>query len=165
MLGIFRSRAKKTREAALGLLARSEQNLSVGIFAHLCRRFSAGRSEQDCSLLCAAIVNQIAGHKLTNKEAEEFLASNRDTVEQSAFDLRFDKALAGAISYLYAAMIIRLSIETGQFSSRSADIVEIADRLGFHIPNTFDICGSNNVEDCILAIDKYARDFARSASQ
>jgi hypothetical protein len=62
-------------------------------------------------------------------------------------------------------MIVRFSIETAQpVSSQAADILEIANRLGFYIPNTFDICGSDDVEDCIVAIDKYAREFARSAT-
>lgn len=165
MLGIFRSRATKMREAALGLLVRSEQNLSLGIFAQLRKRYSTERSEQDCNLLCAAIVNQLAGHSPANKDGEQFLARNRDAVEQGALELQHDEVLAKAVSYLYAAMIVRFSIETAQpVSSQAADILELANRLGFYIPNTFDICGSDNVEDCIVAIDKYAREFARAAT-
>ena len=164
MLGIFRSRLTKIREAALGLLARSEQNLSVGIFALLRKKYSLGRSEQDCNLLCAAIMNEIAGQSPANQEGEQFLARNREGVEQATLELQHDDLLAKAVFYLYAAMILRFSIETAQpVSSQSAEISELANRLGFYIPNAFDICGSNSVEDCIVAIDKYAREFARSA--
>ena len=165
MSEIFRSRATKIREATLGLLARSEQNLSLGIFARLLKRHSPGRSEQDCNLLCAAIVNEIAGHSPANKDGEQFMAKNREVVELATLELQHDEQLAEAVSYLYAAMIVRLSIETAQpVSARSAEILELANRLGFYIPNTFDICGSDNPEDCIVAIDKYAREFARSAA-
>jgi hypothetical protein len=164
MLGIFRSKAAKLREAALGLLARSEQNLLLGIFAQLRKTYSSGRSEQDCNLLCAAIVNKILGQSPTNKDGEQFLAGNRDAVEQAALELQHDELLATTVSYLYAAIIVRLSIETAQPGfTQSAEIQELANRFGFYIPNTFDICGSNNVEDCIVAIDKYAREFVRSA--
>jgi hypothetical protein len=150
------------REATLGLLARSEQNLSLGIFAQLRKRYSFGRSEQDCNLLCAAIVNLLAAHSPANRDGEQFLARNRDAVEHAALELPHDDVLAKAISYLYAAMIVRFSIETAQpVSSQAAEILEFANRLGFYIPNTIDICGSNNVEDCVLAIDKYAREFAK----
>jgi hypothetical protein len=165
MLGIFKSRATKTREAALGLLARSEQNLSLGIFAQLRKKYSPGRSEQDCNLLCAAIANEIAGHSPANKDGEQFLAANRATVGQAALELQHHELLAKAVSYLYTAMIVRFSIETAQpVSSQSAEILELADRFGFYIPNTFDICGSTNVEDCIVAIDKYACEFATSVT-
>lgn len=164
MLGIFKSRARKTREAALGLLARSEKNLRLGIFAQLRKIYSAGRSQQDCNLLCAAIVNEIAGDRPTNKDCEHFSPKNRDEIEKSALELQHDELFANAASYLYAAMTIRLSIETAPpVSPEPAEVLEIANRLGFYIPYTFDICGSNNAEDCILAIDKYACEFARSA--
>jgi hypothetical protein len=165
MLGIFKSRASKTREAALGLLARSEQNLSLGIFAQLRKKYSPGRSEQDCNLLCAAILNEIVGHSPANKNGEQFLDGNRNAVEQAALELQHDELFATAVSYLYAAIIVGLSIGTAQpFSSQSAEILELANRFGFYIPNTFDICGTDSVEDCIIAIDKYAREFARSAT-
>jgi len=62
-------------------------------------------------------------------------------------------------------MTLRFSMETAQpVSAQSIEILEIANRLGFYIPNTFDVCGSDNVADCIVAIDKYAREFARSAT-
>jgi hypothetical protein len=166
MLGIFRSRATKMREAALGLLARSEQNLSLGIFARLRKGYLAAvRSEQDCNLLCAAILNQLVGQSPANKDGEQFLARNRDTIEHAALELQHDEVLATAVSYLYAAMTIRFSMETAQpISSQSAEVVELANRLGFYIPNTFDICGNDNAEDCIIAIDKFAHEFVRSAT-
>lgn len=154
------------REAALGLLARSEQNLSLGIFARLRMRYlAAGRSEQDCNLLSAAVLNQLVGQSPANKDGERFLARNRDLIERAALELQHDEVLATAVSYLYAAMTIRFSIETAQpVSSQSAEILELANRLGFYIPNTFDICGNDNAEDCILAIDKLAREFVGSAT-
>jgi hypothetical protein len=94
MLRILKSRAAKMREAALGLLARSEQNLALGIFAQLRKKHSAGRSEQDCNLLCAAIGNQLAGHSPANKDGEQFLARNRDAVERAVLELQHDEVLA-----------------------------------------------------------------------
>jgi hypothetical protein len=165
MLGIFKSRATKTREAALGLLERSEQNLSLGVFAQLRKKYLQGRSEQDCNLLCAAILNEIAGHSPTNKDGEQFLLENREFVEKAALELQHDQRLAEAVSYLYAAMTIRFAIETAQPLSLQSDVVlALANQFGFQIPSTFDICGSDSGEECIIAIDKYAREFANIAT-
>jgi hypothetical protein len=60
---------------------------------------------------------------------------------------------------------LRGSIEIEQpFSPQGAVALERANRFGFYIPNTFDICGNDNVENCIIAIDAYAREFARSSA-
>jgi len=100
MLGIFKSRTTKTPEAAPRLLARSEQNLLVGIFAQLRKRYSAGRSKQDCNFLCAAILNQIVGQSPANRDGEQFLARNLDAVEEAALELQYDEVLAqGASTY------------------------------------------------------------------
>jgi hypothetical protein len=141
---------------------RSEDNLALGVFAQLRKRYMADRNEQDCNLLCTAILNQIAGQGPANKESEQFLATNRRVIEEAALELHNDEVVAKAVSYFYAARTIRFSIETAQpISPQAAAVLELANRLGFYIPNTFDICGSNNAEDSILAIDKYAREFAR----
>jgi hypothetical protein len=47
---------------------------------------------------------------------------------------------------------------------RGEEILEIANRFGFWIPNTFDICGSSDAMECTLAIGNYARDFMQSAT-
>lgn len=105
------------------------------------------------------------GRRAANQDGEQFVASNRDAVEQAALELQHDEILAKAVSYHYAAMIVRFSIERAQPASpQAAEILDLANRLGFDIPNTFDICGNNNVENCMEAIEKYAREFARSAT-
>jgi hypothetical protein len=64
----------------------------IGIFALLKKKYSTGRSEHDSNLLCAAIVNTIAGHTPTNKDGEQFLAKNRNAVERATLELQHDRS-------------------------------------------------------------------------
>jgi hypothetical protein len=66
------------------------------------------------------------------------------------------------LSYLYVAIVLHAVIQTGnpmpEFSSR---LVDRATELGIWIPNSYDICGSDDVVQCTEAIGALADEFAK----
>jgi hypothetical protein len=74
--------------------------------------------------------------------------------------LHLDPALSEALSYLYAAQTLYPAYATRDpFSERSQVLGKRATKLLIHIPNTYELCGSSDGNECIAAIASYALKF------
>lgn len=80
--------------------------------------------------------------------------------------LRLDPVLAEALSYLYAAPTLYLAYVThNPFSERAQALGQRATQLSIHIPNTYELCGSGDANECIAAIASYALKFFTAMMQ
>jgi hypothetical protein len=86
-------------------------------------------------------------------------------VTKEAMKLHDNEVLAEACSYLYAAQTIYLAyLSHNPLSDRAIELGNRATELSMHIPNTYDLCGSNDINQCVIAIAKYAADFFGSST-
>ncbi len=71
-----------------------------------------------------------------------------------------DPMLSEALSYLYAAQTLYLAFATrNPFSEEAEALGKRATKLSIHIPNTYELCGSGDANECIDAIASYALRF------
>ena len=155
---IFRSSTTNRVKA----LDESISNLRLGIFGRLLRKYRKTHGETQGSLLCAAILNEALVEEPTNDDARRYLARHRDLIKVESLKLSHDADLAEAFSYLYAAQALYLSIATHSPFSERAQILQRACALSLSIPNTYEICGTGDGNDCIVAIFRCAAGFVES---
>ena len=106
-------------------------------------------------------MNEAVDEAPTTREAYDYLERNRILVHREAQRLHEDPQLSKALSYLYAAQILEISAETRRHDHpRSDELLERAVKLGVYLPNTYDICGTGNALDAVLAIAEFAGSFA-----
>lgn len=137
------------------------QCLRIGIFSYLFKnKYLPVFGEEEAKFWAVAVLNTIILEEPGNEQARIFYERNKEKILQDAFNISEDKELSIAVSYLYAAQTIYLAVVTkNPFSHKSQELGEQATRLGIYIPNTFDICGSNDPIECINSIGIFAKDF------
>jgi hypothetical protein len=149
----------------LDLLDESIAKLRVGVLGRLLKKYIQTFGEAQGKFLCAAILNEALLEDSGSNEAKRYLVRHQDLVKSESLKLHADTELAEGLSYLYAAQTLYLAIATGNpFSERSAELGQQATDLSIYIPNAYDICGTGDANDCILAISRYATNFVKSLS-
>jgi hypothetical protein len=147
------------KPAPVKVLEASIEKLRLGIFARLWKKYTAEYGDQS-KFLSVAILNEAILETPSNAEAEMYLAANRALIATEAMKVHLDAELAEGLSYLYAAQILySVWVTRSPLPDQSTKLAEKATELELYIPNTHDICGSSDANDCILAISQYAAKF------
>jgi hypothetical protein len=148
------------KNQTIELLEASIAQLRLGIFSRLSKRYFKDYGKQNGEYLSAAILNKILLEEPGNDEGKLFSENNALLIEKELQTISEDKIIADAFSYLFAAQTLYLVYLTKEpFSKRAQELGEQATKLSIYIPNTYDICGSDNVQECVLEIMKYASKF------
>jgi hypothetical protein len=157
----------KGHRADFELLDKSIDFLCLGIFRYLLKKkYAPVYGEKMAKFWAAAVLNTILLQPPSNNEAQDFYRKNQEKILQDAVNINKDEELATATSYLYAAKTISLAATTKNiYSERSQELGQQATRLGIYIPNTYDICGTDNMGDCIKSIDSFAKAFLNKNSK
>jgi hypothetical protein len=142
---------------AVQSLRDSIDKLRLTIFALLFHKY-AEYGDTGSKFLAVAVFNEAMRESPQNKEAEQYLNRNRILITKEALTLAQDNEAAEALSYLYAAHILyNVYLTQSPDSEPSRLLAERAGQLGLYVPNTYDICGTDDVNACVVAIAEYAR--------
>jgi hypothetical protein len=156
---VYQENGKGPR-AALEVLDQSINCIRLGIFSHLQKKYVAVFGKEEATFWAVAVLNTIVLEEPGNEQAKVFYRRNKDKILREALNVRNNNELATAASYLYAAQTIYLAgLTKAPLSQRAQELGEQATRLGIYIPNTYEICGSNDIGACINSIDSFAKDF------
>ena len=148
------------KEQTIELLEASITQLRVGLFSTLSKFYYPIYGKQDGEFLSSALLNNVLLEKPGNIDGENFCRNNVELIEEELKKLSFEKVIAEALSYLYAAQTLYLVFITKDpFSKQAQKLGEKATKLSIYIPNTYDICGSDNVQECVFEIMKYSSKF------
>lgn len=159
-MGIFSKLLSRINNQTMELLEASISQLRVGIFATLSKTYIFDYGKQKADFLSVAILNHALLEEPGNVEAKHFLQDNATLIEEESHKVYENEIVAEAFSYLYSAQILLLAIYTrNPFTKRAQELSEQATHLSIYIPNTYDICGSNNAHECALGIMEYASKF------
>ena len=149
---------------SLTLLETGYSNLKLGVFARLVKKFDPVHGAKRASLLAVAVIHEALVVEPANTDGEFFRANNSALISSEALRLSSDDQLAEAFSYLYAARSFQLIQATGSLiSGQSAALLNQATELSLYVPNTYDLCGSDDFHACVRAICEYASRFMESA--
>jgi hypothetical protein len=114
----------------------------------------------DCVLSYATAMNPVG------ESAQQYGKTHANLVETEALRIATLAEVAEAFSYLYAAITLLLAIRSGNpFSDTSVELGTRATELSLYIPNTYDICGSDDAVCCIQAIAMFATNYQRALSR
>ncbi len=161
-MGFFSKIFSDSNKQNIKLLEATITQLRVGIFSRLSKKYIPVYGKQNGEFLSVAILNEALIENPTNEEAENYCRNNKLLINEEVLQLSFDPVISEAFSYLYAAQTLLLVFLTREpFSKRSQELGEQASRLGIYIPNTFDICGSDNAQECIFAIMEYSTKYLK----
>jgi hypothetical protein len=156
---VYQENGKGPR-AALEVVDQSINCLRLGIFSYLQKKYVPVFGKEDAKFWAVAVLNAIIVEEPGNEQAKAFYRKNKDKILKEALNVRNDNELATAASYLYAAQTIYLAgLTKAPLSQRAQELGEQATRLGIYIPNTYEICGSNDISTCINSIDSFAKEF------
>lgn len=152
-------KVKKTAE--LENIEKSIECLRLGIFAYLHKnKFTTIYGDEEAKFWAAAVMNTLILAEATNNQGKEFYCNNKDKIFEEAQRVSEDDDLSLAVSYLYAAQTIYIAAVTKDpFSERAQEIGEQATRLGIYIPNTYDICGNDDMSTVVQSIANFAQTF------
>lgn len=159
-MGLFNKLFGKAKLDFSKLLDSSIERLRLGIFAQLYSKFTKEIGENEAKFLAAAVLNYVVTEEPNNNDAQRYFTEKESLITTEAKKLCEIKVLAEACSYLYAAQTIYLAILChNPLSDRSVLLGNRATELSIHIPNTYDLCGSGDAKQCIIAIAEYATEF------
>ncbi len=159
-MGIISKILDSFKDRTIELLEASIAQLRLGIFSRLSKKYFDNYGKQNGEFLSAAILNKILLEEPGHDEGKQFRENNNVLIEEELLKIPDDEVIVNALSYLYAAQTLYLVYLTKEpFSKRAQELGEQATRLSIYIPNTYDICGSDNVQECVLEIMKYSSKF------
>jgi hypothetical protein len=145
---------------SIEILEATIRQLRLGVFARLSKKYIPLHGKQNGEFLSAAILNEALLESPGNSDGEFYCSKNASLIEKELLQLASDPDIASALSYLYAAQTMHLVFVTSEpLSRRAQQLGEQATRLSIFIPNTYDICGSNDAKECIFAMGEYAAKF------
>jgi hypothetical protein len=153
-----------SKNQLIELLEASITQLRVGIFSRLSKKYISAYGKQKADLLSAAILNEALLEEPSNTEGDAFRKNNVLLIEDELKKISTDTIVSQAFSYLYATQTLYLVFITKEpFPKRARELGEQATLLSIYIPNTFDICGSDNVQECVIEIMNYATKFVEES--
>ena len=127
---------------------------------YLIEKLSYLYGEEKAGHLGGALLNRCLLEEPVDMEGKIFYQSNTGLVEVELMKLQEDNSLVKALSYLFATETLNSTRTTRKSAEKySQELAEQAGRLGIHIPDINEICGSTDMNECIIEIMKYAADF------
>jgi hypothetical protein len=161
------------RPVRLQILEESIAHLRLTVFIYLYeKKYLPVFGKEEAAFLAAAVVNTMLHEAPGNEQAKVYYERNKDKIFQEASKISKDKELsgiAGGASYLYAAEILYataminnpyLASTTKELYSKVIHVLEEqATLLDIWIPDSYSICGSNDVREWICHIYCFAKDY------
>jgi hypothetical protein len=138
--------------------------LQMAILTKLTVHYSSRFSPTEALVLANCVLTYAMLVEPQGADAQKYCESHEELVRDQAAQLSTNVEVAEAFSYLYAALTIHVAILTkNPFSEPAARLCDRATELSLYIPNTYDICGSDNASECVQAIQTFAQKCARAA--
>ena len=157
-------KASQRKVDPVSSLTESIERLQAGIVTNLTVAYSTTTSPAESVLLATSVVSYAMAVEPPETNAARFSATNRDLVKAKSGELAGNETVAQAASYLYAALTILIAIRSRDPLSEAAQTLgSRATELSIHVPNTYDICGSDDALECIAAIHSYSQTYLNSA--
>lgn len=148
------------RRQSKNLLNSSIQQLRAGITSRLYQKYIPVYGEEKAMHLSAAVLSRCMLEEPTDMEGKIFYDNHTGLIEDELQKLSEDPVLVEAFSYLYTAESLYGTPGTKKSSSKhSKELVEQAARAGIHVPEVNEICGSADMNECVIEIMKYAAEF------
>jgi len=148
------------RRQAKNLLDSSIQQLRAGITGRLSQKYVPLYGEEKALHLSTVVLNRCLLEDPVGMDGKIFYQNHTKLIEDELMKLSEDTDLAKALSYLYAAEILYGTPGAKRSSSRrSEELAGQAARLGIHIPGIKEICGSADMNECVIEIMKYSAEF------
>ena len=158
---------KKATEKAdpVAELTHAIERLQAGILTNLTVAYSSRMPPTDALPLAMCVLSYTMLVAPVGDSAKVFQANNAALVQAEALKLSDDEGVRTALSYLYASLTMLIAIRTrNPLSDAALHLGNRATEFSIHIPNTYDICGSDDAITCIAALSTYAKNYARPAS-
>ncbi len=165
-MGLFKNLFGSKKPNELEIIEKSIEFLRLGIFSYLYNnKYIAKYGEREATFWAAAVMNTLIMEDATNDDGKQFYCKYKDEILEEAQLVHKDLELSSAASYLYAAQTIYIAVITKDpFSKRAQEIGEQATHLGIYIPNTYDICGSNDMTQVVYRIAEFSKEFLEKHS-
>jgi hypothetical protein len=145
-------------------LTDSIERLQAGIVTSLTAAYSVTTNPADAVLLATCVISYAIAVEPPGADAARFAAANRQLVATKSQELARNETVVEPLSYLYAALTILIAIQSRDPLSEAAVVLgNRATELSLYVPNTYDICGSNDALECISAVHTYAQAYLNDA--
>lgn len=146
------------------ILTEAIEHLQIGILTNLILQYRSRPDPNEAVLLANCVLSHAILTTPTDLEAQEFQKKHSSLVSEQALMLAQNAEIHDALSHLYAAITLYLVIRTGSpVSEESNQLCARATELSIYLPNTFDICGSDDAIQCVNAIAKFADGYMQRA--
>lgn len=159
-------------EEKLKILDESIEVLSFAIFIYLFKKYIPIFGKDKANLWAVGIINTFTLRPPGNEEAKVFYEKHAAEIFEETATISQDTELSGpsgGVSYLYAAEILystamtkspQIDNETKSiYLDRIQALEEQAVHMGIWIPDSYQICGCNDVTKCISRIHAFANNF------
>jgi hypothetical protein len=147
----------------------ADESLRLGLFSRLLNRHASRYPDEPTNFLSAAVLNAILAEEPTNQEGRRYLEERKNLIALEAGRVYEDTELVGACSCLYAVQIIYWNFQAGRAAAlgkspiptgnRPMELAQRTSQLRIHIPNTYELCGTEDAIDSIVAICRIATEF------
>jgi hypothetical protein len=152
----------QVQQDVAGACEYADESLRLGLFSRLLILHASRYPDEQTNFLSAAVMNEILAEEPTNPEGRRYLQDRQDLIVLEASKVCEDSELVGACSCLYAVQTIYWNFQAGQAAAlgklpaqirnRPMELPQRASQLRIHIPNTYELCGSGDAVDVIVAI-------------
>lgn len=144
-------------------LGEAIERLQVGIVSRLSLNYR-DHGQGDAVHLANCVLSYAITMDPVGDEAKSFAREHQQLIHDEARRLAEAEGVPEALSYLYAAITLRLAILQGDpLSAQAVQLSDRADELSLIIPSSYDICGSGDAVHCIKSIAVFADDYLRGA--
>jgi len=148
------------RRQSRKLLDSSIQQLKAGITNRLCHKYIPLYGEEKAGHLSSAIVNSCMLEEPGDMESKIFYQNHTELINDELLKLPEDDTIAEALSYLFAAETLYTHPASKISSSKhSQELAEQAAKINIQIPPINQICGSADINECVIEIMKFAAAF------
>jgi hypothetical protein len=162
-MGLFSNLLRKKPQPATTVVEAIER-LQLALLSNLTIQYSSRFPATDALHLANCVLSYAMLVEPVGNEARHYNQSHSQLVRDEAAQLSSNAHVAEAFSYLYAALTIHFAILTRDpFSEPTALLGIRATELSFYIPNTYDICGTDDFVECVSAIRTFAQNYMREA--
>lgn len=161
---LFQSRAEKF----LQILEGDVNLLRIVFYGYLCQKYTLSYGQGTGTLLAVAVLNTLILQESSNDAEKQFYVDNKNRIQEEASSVHRDAVLSGCsgiASYLYASEILlgTAMIKNPQTAydvkeqclRRIEALEEQAASLLIWVPDSYDICGSNDPLMCIQGIHRF----------
>ena len=158
-------RTSTTKADPVAEVTHAVERLQAGILTNLTAAYSSRMPPTDALPLAMCVLSYAMVVAPVGDNAKAFQANNPALIQAEALKLSDNESVRTALSYLYASLTILIAIRTrSQLADAAIHLGNRATELSIYIPNTYDICGSDDAITCIAALCTYANNYVRPAS-